>query len=91
MAQKPLDARFDDPLAHIEPISDDDAEVWISVTLAAHDFPPVSGKEVPRHMRDDARHSFAHRLVRHMRESRMGLFRTVSDRSLMMNTGMAKK
>lgn len=86
------DAPLDDPLARLVPMTESEAIMMICVILAAHSkqFPQLRGPGVERHQTDEARSIFAGRLVEHLKTGRMGLFKTVSERPLMMNTGMAK-
>jgi hypothetical protein len=85
-------APLDDPLAHLEPMSEADAVITISVILAAHskEFPQLRGPGVGRHQTDEARHIFASKLVDHLRTGRQGLYRTVTSRPLMMDTSVGK-
>lgn len=89
VSKPPIDQRFDDDLARIVPLPDDEAAICIAVILAAHgrQFPQLRGEGVGRHQTDEARRIFASRLLEHLRRGRMGLFRSVTDRPLMMETG----
>jgi len=51
------DTPLDDPLAHLEPMSESEAIIAICVILAAHSrqFPQLCGPTVGRHQTDEAR------------------------------------
>lgn len=85
-------APLDDPLAHLEPMSEADAVITIAVILAAHskEFPQLRGPGVGRHQTDEAQRLFASKLVEHLGTGRKGLYRTVTSRPLMMDTGLKK-
>jgi hypothetical protein len=56
-------------------------------TYAEH-FPQLRGKAVRPDLRDDARRSFARLLVEHLRKGNVQFHKRVSDRPVMLNTGM---